>query len=317
VRPSLIVFERADRNYVAHARWWITTSPGNGRWKKKSMGFPLRFPAEHRQAGQLDPEKVREAKELAHSWHADLLAGREPGAVAETPKLTPLEVDLRFTLTIVNGLKAVMDPKDGKYPLSNSARRNENRNEMKRAETVIQDALGTTTTWSDEAPMQAATKIWRHVAAQFNHSGSGYRWAERVVGLLFTAASWLRDRNKIPADTCLRPENWRKEMRDDWRKLTGSQTRPGAALQARHSAEEARKILEHLHDPRVDPRIRLVVLIGATLRGGQVGNTMRSNVDLTPGRGAFGLGRISVPSAGEKEGGRYRHRSRDSSGSVK
>src|SRR5687768_16232093 len=86
-------------------------------------------------------------------------------------------------------------------------------------------------------------------------------------------------------------------MRVEWANLTGkASTKP---RRARHSPVETEALWAHLYDAQIDPRLSLVVEIGAELRLGQVLRSMRT--DVLPYNG-FRFGAVRVHGRGKKLG---------------
>jgi integrase len=115
---------------------------------------------------------------------------------------------------------------------------------------------------------------------------------------VLTVANWLRDNEAIDPGACVPKKDWLDDLKAYWVAATGAVTVP-KPYRPRHTVAEMRKILEAAR--AVEPRLFLVLAIGAELRSGQVRRTRRSDVDLTPTEKAP-LGRVSVPGSGKKAG---------------
>lgn len=327
-RPRLTMLEVPGKTgIVVWGRWFDASAGKKGAPKTKSTGISIRFPDGHKRAGQINPAREQEVMRLASVWHADLLAGRAPGTGPEAGDAPRKGAAAQDALTIADGFRIYLDLRSGAYPKAGD----QHRRDVLRAAKDIEAALGATTIWADVIPLTAAQTIWRHVHRRFatgsgvppepatkprsgssktnrrrknrggGRHGDGATWAKRTVQTFFACAAWLRDRNHIPAHSCLRPERWQEEFKRDWRKLTGrdlDEERDGL----RHTPEEGGKLLKALYDERVDPRLRLNILFGGdSLRAGQVRRAMRSDLDLSP-VGQWGLGRLRVRGRAKKRG---------------
>lgn len=321
-QPRLTLFEKVGRSgsAIVWARWYDPHARGGlGAPRTKSTQLSIRYSADHRRAGQINPEFEQAVIALAQAWHNDLRAGREPGA---SPGTNAASEDEKAALTIAEGFELYTHPVSGRYVGNDPAR-----SDVIAAGRDCVAALGEHTTWASVVPMAAAESIWRYVYRRIatnnkvrtgvrdlkklnkrrrNHAlprrvPDGATWARRCVNHFFACAEWLATRGKIPADACRRPSGWVAEFKADWRRLSGRDLdteRDGP----RYTPDEAGRLLNALFDPRIDPRLRLAILCGAdSLRGGQVTRTMRSQLDLSQ-TGAFGKGRLVVLGRGKKMG---------------
>jgi hypothetical protein len=197
-------------------------------------------------------------------------------AVAEQP-LTPAELAARRTVR--QGIDIVVDPRMGKLKLADGQRSTERRNEWVSKLRLAERCLGPDTVLAHVGVLEYEA-LWRQLAETFKDTDvSGFRTTVRVTSALSVAMQWLRNRKLIPAGAATPPEKWEAELRNQWEALRGQPVPTPAAL--RHTREEAGKILGAVDDARVDPRMRLLIELGAELRGGQVVRARRRDVDLT------------------------------------
>jgi integrase len=115
--------------------------------------------------------------------------------------------------------------------------------------------------------------------------------------ILLQVAQWLAVEEKIDRVVAVR-RTWREQMRREWEQLTSTRITSEAP---RHTEEEISRIFAALDHPEVDPRVALVMELGAEARLGQVARLMRSDIDLSA-VGVFGLGRVVVHGRGKKLG---------------
>jgi integrase len=150
------------------------------------------------------------------------------------------------------------------------------------------------------------------VAQADRHAGSGgtefgVRAADGIVDALYSVAAWLREEQHIPANAARPPAQWRKSLKEEWAQRTGK--RRARPHRPRHSVDEYRRIFAAIHDPRVDPRIRLAIELAAECRTGQVLRCTRRMLELPEGvpndyetAPTGSLGQIEIPGAGKKHG---------------
>jgi hypothetical protein len=323
-RPTLNLYEVEGRNeIIVWAKWWDPTLGKRGGPRTKTTGLSVRFPPGHRRAGKVSPAREQKVLNLASLWHADLVSGKVPGTTPEAADRP--DGDEAQALTLGEGFARYLDLDEGRYP----AHDDPERADVARAAEEIKGVLGADVTISSLVPAAAAQTIWRRIEKRFAHAGShaaraavsggrkrsnrhrrsrrsnrgsdGAVWARRVVNHFFSCMDWLRSRALIPQAACVRPPGWTSDFKADWRRLTGrdldeEQEKP------RFTPAEAGRLLDKVLDERVDPRLKMNMLVGGdSLRSGQVRRAMRSDLDLSP-CGEFGLGRLRVKGKGRKKG---------------
>lgn len=175
--------------------------------------------------------------------------------------------------------------------------------EVRRAARDIVHAIGSTRagrarSW-DSLTYSIVRELWLRSAQRYARTGQGGPvWTERCVVILLQVAQWLAVEERIERLVVVKKTR-REQMRREWEQLTGSRI---AGSTPRHSEDEIRRIFASLDDPKADPRIALVLELGAEARLGQVIRIMRSDIDLCE-VGAFGR-TGSRPRSGQ-EAGRY------------
>lgn len=277
--PTLSAIERGE---VVTLRWYEDRKP-----KRKSLGFAVRD-----EKGKLDPEKVRYAEDEVRRYHSLYVQGTTPDRVRDTEDPE--------ALTLRQGLDEVLDLSTGRWRKNTAHYR-----AMVRHANRLCQIFGEKTLWVELTPTKVS-KVWRVAAEKANGTMQGYRPAELSLVLLYTAANFLRTNLKIPLNACLRPKGLSDTMKAEWLEIAGlteaQVAKRKAEKQSRRtfSQAETKKLLEGFH--KAPPRLRFLLLVGANLRGGQVRRVKRSNVDLTPGTGAFGNGEIVVEGRGKKRG---------------
>jgi integrase len=248
---KVTVYEEPTRNWTLYLRW-----RQDGNWRKKSLQRPLRTPR-----GKIDLETKRWALTEAQDQYNALVRGvREEAEEAAPP------------MSIAEGLKAVTNPKEGKYPTDTMHRREVER-EMKRA---IAE-WGANTPW-ESIKRKDIRRLWRRRIHELRAEGNeGLRGAEVTMQRVFAVASWLRNEESIAAGACASWKTWKDELRTDWIELTGARALPDVS-RPRHTLEEMRKIMAVAG--QVDPRLELALALGAELRIGQVIRSRRSDLNL-------------------------------------
>jgi integrase len=251
---KVTVYEEPARKGVLYLRW-----RKGGNWARRSLRRPLRTPR-----GKIDLDTQRWALEQASAQYAALVAGAPAG---DRVPMVPM--------TLAEGLAAVIDPKDGKYPTDTMHRREVVR-EMGRA--IAQ--FGGATRWED-IKRSHLRQLWRARILQLRAAKEqGLRGAEVTVARVLAVASWLRDEECIPAVACIASRKWKQEMRADWVELTGERATP-TPKQPRHTLDEMRRVIAAASS--VDPRLELALALGAELRLGQVIRGRRPDLNLEKG----------------------------------
>lgn len=257
--------------------WWRA----GGNWKKRALseerihGRLLR-----NERGEIDADILRWAIEQAKRKCLEL-AG-DPSAVT-----LGATTEVARPLTIGETKAVLVDPDHGPYPHDSAYRR-----ELLRELAYAERAWGKDTAWAaidDDALM----RLWRRRLTELVESGkTGVRGTEVTMQRILTIAAVLRQKRRIPLSAALAPEDWRDQVVRYWKGLTHSARDP-QPRRPRHTQEELRKILKA--SAEVDPRLELLLALGAELRLGQVRRCMRSDLDLAAGT-------LTVPGSGDKRG---------------
>jgi hypothetical protein len=113
--------------------------------------------------------------------------------------------------------------------------------------------------------------IWRRIARETGGQG-GHRKAVGIVGTVFRIAGWLASED--PDGRYPRPwRGWQKELREHWRKVGGDAT----PQRPRYTDQELVALWRHRD--QADPRLRLALVLGLELRGGQLVRARRSGLE--------------------------------------
>jgi len=254
---QVTVYERAPKGGVLYLRWRRRGSKGPN-WGHESLKRKLRD-----EAGTIDAETERWARGEAERKRLELI-GRLP------EQMRPRE-----PFTLGDARRVVVDPATGKYPVDTPHRR-----EVLRALDTAILAFGKERLWTDldRADLRS---LWRQRITELYGQGlDGLRGAEVTLTRVLAVAAWLRDEGKIPTTACVAARTWKQHLRDDWRQLTGARA-DYEPKRPRYTLEEMRKILAAA--PQVDPRLELLVALGAELRLGQVLRARRSDLNLEAG----------------------------------
>lgn len=267
---KVTVFEMAARNHVLYLRW-----RKGGNWKYESLKRSMRDEKGRPLTGRARRDIEQWAIGKAEEKFAQLRSG-----IADVKQQAPL--------TLGEAWARISDPDTGKYPVPSRHRKEVDR-ELKNVVRI----LGADTPW-ENVRIDALTKLWRTRIRELAKKGErGVRGAEITVSRLLTVAQWLRDREFIPRDACIAPQSWKRDLRDDWKKLNEADSVPEPD-QPRYTLEEFRKLFVTTWD--ADPRYGFMYGIGAEFRGGQVARMRRSDLDLEKNR-------FRVKGAGNKKGG--------------
>jgi integrase len=261
----IVVEEMPSRpGYVVMRRWV-------DRWVRKSLG---RMTLRDERGAVL--ESARDAaKVAAANWYHEI-TGQKPEAIA-----------LPAVPTIGQTWGLISAPATGKYP-----HRTAFRDELQRA---LEYAV---LTWGGETPWTAidsdhwTTLLRKRLSEQVQQQRTGLRSTEITVSRILTAANWLRKKKRIPLEAAVIDSEWRDEMRQYWKGLTGEASVP-EPFRPRHTDDEARRLIARSWD--VDHRFGLMMALGAELRLGQVARAKRSDLDLVANQ-------FTVKGSGDKKG---------------
>lgn len=243
-----------------------------GTWDKKSLGrIPLRD-----ERGAILESAIVTAKVEAAKWY-QTITGRTPDVPTDEPQ----------SYTVGETWTLISDPQTGKYP-----HRSPFRDELERALTYAGIAWGAETPWTAIDSDRWTLLMRKRLGEQVKQGRTGLRSTEITVSRILTAVNWLKKKKKIVMDAALIDAEWRDEMRQYWKGLTGEASVPDPN-RPRHSDEEARALIAVSW--AVDPRFGLMMALGAELRLGQVARAKRSDLDLTANT-------FTVKGSGDKKG---------------
>lgn len=254
------VSERADRGGLLTLTWYERGQP-----KSRSLGLRLRDAR-----GRVDPAVASQA--LAR-------------AAAQADRL---EQGGRGGLTLGETEARVFDPATGLYPSRESPHHRE----------VLRSLRYAVAVWGPEQPWAEIRyadlrALWRQKIHDLRKAGhQGVRGAEVVIARLLAIAHWLQGEELIPAEAASASRHWKRELRRDWKQITGQAADP-EPHRPRHKVEEMNRIIAVA--PRVDPRFALMLQLGAELRLGMVRRLLRSHVHVSALT-------VRVPDSGHKRG---------------
>lgn len=258
---------RADGVPPLYVRQW---SPELGNWQKESLGTSLYDLRAKRLAGKELTAARQTARAAATAVLARWAAARDAAArvaAGDVPDAAPTA----RPLTIAETAAVITDRAQGKYPHDTPYRR-----ELLRALTFAARIWGAGLAWNAVGKAQLR-ELGRARVDELRARGKrGLRPAEITVGCVLAVATWLRDEDRIDERAALPSSTWKQELREYW--SSGNDGRPYEVQQPRHTREESRQILEAAAS--IDPRLDLLLSIGAELRAGQVERVRRSDVTM-------------------------------------
>jgi len=277
----------AGRDRVVILRYTDPRKTGRDKRAKRALDVRVRD-----ERGRLAPQAISEAQDAADALSARLRQGQgagEASGITDGP------------ITVFKGFTLVADPETGAHPGKQGAMRRK-RLLASRDTLAKTDLLGPDKTFR-EIKKSVIRDVWRTLARRNEAAGtSGPRAAEILIVDLFAVANWLRADDELvvsPTDA-VAPPKWRKDLKADWVGITG---KPVRIRRERHEAEEQERIFQNLYSEGVDPRVALLVELGAELRGGQVLRLRRSAVHLEPdAKGYAPHGQFLVDGVGKKGG---------------
>ncbi len=121
----------------------------------------------------------------------------------------------------------------------------------------------------------------------------GFRMAVRAVEFLFRVVRFMAEKQKFSAPK-LAPK-WREVMKEEWRDVTNKYHEVNKLA---HSATDVARMFASLKD--ADPRLHILLELGAEARLGQVARSMRSHLSLEGG--VLGFGVLTVEGRSNKRG---------------
>lgn len=262
VPNKVTVTEDVARGFVLVLKWRERDKRGRTNWRYKSLKPLRRRTPEGKLLSRTEREMAEQkgrAEAIAH--HARLILGLGgDGAAPDRP------------LTIGEAWDRITDPSTGKWPHESPYR-----DEVKRALAFAGKVLGATTPWNAIHRAELRKLGRARIDALAGGASSGYRGAEVTVQRVLTVAQWLRDEEMIDEGACVAASTWKDELRTYWREKHNALHDP-TPNRPRHTIEEMRKILAAAES--IDPRLHLLLALGAELRLGQVVRCRRSDLDL-------------------------------------
>jgi hypothetical protein len=251
-KSRCVVYEDLARGRQLTLRWW-----GSTNWRRQSLGRTL----ERDRRGRVTPDSEQWAKDQATVKSAALIAG--------TPEAT-IVLPQRFTIGETRA--AITDKKTGKYPHDTEFRK-----ELLRAVDFAAIVWGAATPWATIEDTHWTALLRQRLESLVLRQKQGVRTTQITVSRLVTVATWLRDTKKIPREAGYPPRTWKQDILDHWRGVTGSPRDP-IPHRPRHTLDELRALLDASWV--VDPRLGLMVGLGAEYRLGQIVRAMRSDLDV-------------------------------------
>jgi hypothetical protein len=251
----VVVYEDMARGGMLTLRWW---NPARKNWRRNALGRTL----VRDRRGRLEESSTAWAIQEARRKSVALGDGLDEPAPG---------VPVR-AFTVGQTEAAITDEETGKYPHPSPMRA-----ELVRALRAAVQVWGSDTPWHAVDDGAWVRLIRRRLDGLLRQGKQGVRTTEITVARIATATRWLRRNKKIAADVGHAPEDWKQEILTSWRGLTGA-TRDPVPFRPRHTLEELRQLLDSCWF--VDPRLGLLVAIGAEYRLGQIVRAMRSDLDV-------------------------------------
>lgn len=266
-RTRVVVYEDLTRGRMLTLRW-----RGPKNWKRRVLGRLL--------------ERDQKGEPLAHSiaWAVNE-AKRKSVALSDGKDEPKKAVAMPFT--IGETCWAIIDKKTGKYPHDSPFRK-----ELLRAVDYAGIVWGTETPWRELDEDSWVELLRRRLEGLLKQGRKAVRTTEITVSRLITVTKWLRRTRRIPMDAALPPDDWKAQIVVHWKGETGSKRDPQPS-QPRHTLAELRRILAVLD--RIEPRVGLLIALGAEYRLGQVVRARRSDLNVEQGQ-------LTVEGSGHKAG---------------
>lgn len=281
----IYVHERNDRPGIVRARWQATDEEMRRKQcsRRPKPTVPLTAP--------LRDERGRLLVRAAGAATTAALAVYEAWLVEVEPE--PAVASQAAPWTLERMLREYTDPQTGRVfsvgpPSAGGARRSRWRDDnigtfpidhAKRTHVSELDRIVgldlPVSKWDDEQEQ----RVIRTLAAEA--PGSKGNKALRILGTVYAAANFSRNKAGFPHGACQAPKKWKAKLKRTWTSLTGTDTTPSRPP---YSDIEARKLVSKLAE--ADPRLEAAMILGLGYRNLQVAEgALRSQ--LTDG-GPFG-----------------------------
>lgn len=249
VRPyAVTAYENVQRGGRVYLKWWSRTIDN---WEVRSLKRKVRT-----DGGRLIKHVVEWAKAEAKKQHENLVNGIRP---EERPTAQ---------LTIGGTTALLIDPERGKYPKDSPHRR-----EVLREVAIAAKVWGADRTWNSIRRQDMRVLRRKRMQMLAAKGAVGFRGTQITVSRILTVADWLRSEEYIDDVAALPETEWKEELKKE---LDAPEPK-----RLRYTPEEAIKLIQGA--PAIDPRLGLMVALGAELRLGQVRRCRRSALDLEKG----------------------------------
>jgi hypothetical protein len=317
-RPhTLVAEERKDRGHEVYLRWQEPHPEEKGKYitRRPKTGLFIRD-----DRGRIAGWRKKSVIEAADRAQALLAAGLDPRDWGKPERDTR-----RVPRTLLEGFReALPDPDTRTHVGTLHPVRDEYALHRTLGARHVMIHLGEHAEWANLRPNDWVN-LWRGMAhAYAAGTGPGYRTLLRAIDALTATWEHLLEQYGDDFPAMRRASDVRRRIRRDWLSITGEDVSEVAEERRRvrrYSAEQVRSIFSNLHEsaemevlrgrganrrpvlevrPLCDPRVAMVVEIGAELRPGQVLRAMRSHLDLAP-VGAFRQGRFHGAKLGRGE----------------
>jgi hypothetical protein len=308
---KVTVFEHGERGLQLYLRW----RPGRevdgewrsgGAWKYRSLGVTF---AElvAREFAKLPPSRQRKEAEAWARAKAEAQYDRNRGHTAATPRAEPaLPAPPAPKLTLRAGWEKATDPDKGKYAAagtlalaagrpgaagrrastspstsatspSRSRRRWRSGGRTPRGRTC---ARATSRSSSAGGGRPCGPRPRRRPPRRRptpTSPGHGFASGVATVARVLAVADWLRDEGHIPPGAALPSRTWKKKAAEDFARLYTKGVAIAVA-KPRYTIDEIRRLFAAARTG--EPRVALLLALGAELRPGQVLRSRRRDLTL-------------------------------------
>jgi hypothetical protein len=252
----VVVYEDLARQRQLTLRWW-----GGTNWKRKALGRAL------------DRDRTGEPTTKSSQWAINEATIKSATLVQGASDVTPAAPVQPFT--VGETVAAITHPETGRYPHDTDFRR-----ELTRALDYASVVWGKDTAWSEIDDAAWTKLIRRRLESLLLRGKKGVRTTEITVSRIQTAVIWLQRAKKISRDVAMPQETWKEEIVEHWKGVTKSKKDP-VVSRPRHTREQLQQLLAVAAD--VDPRLELLLQLGAEYRLGQVVRCARTDLEVEKG----------------------------------
>jgi hypothetical protein len=268
---DLTAFERTDRGNEIWTRLWFKDQK---RYRRQFLCAPIRV------RGKIDTTLENAAVTKLIERERDLAATTDADdtTIAKGP------------LTLSKARQMILHADTGKW-----AKESEWKKAVKTHLDIAIPIIGAART-PESLRHADYRRLWRTlIRTHLTDSIYGLRSIEMIVGSFRSMIVWLQMEGHVEAGIGQPAQGWKQSMIQDWTETTDKP--PKEPKQPRYSRAEEKRMWAAR--PKVDPRLGMLIELGAELRIGQVRRGRRSDIFA---HGGHAIGGVVIHGRGKKRG---------------